>query len=303
MRNTPHQASLADYRARYGAAFSPGPKSMALRLLIFTVAVCLLLAMMWKLNFHQVEFWNGLGDLGKMIGLMIPPSPGDHLDEIIQGMLETLAIAFLGTLIASILAFFIGFLAARNVIHLPPLHFAVRRFLDGIRSVDAIIWALIFVNGLGLGPFAGILAIAVYDTGTLSKLYGEAIENVDEKPIEGIRSTGGNWFEVLRYGYTPQVLPVMISNSLYFLESNTRSSTIVGFVGAGGIGLILFDRARTYNWDQVAFIILAIIGAVYLIDLISRMIRKRVIGLGVAEPARRDTFWQKIWPSKRATLR
>jgi len=303
MLQAPSSSAGQSYRTRYPQAFGPSRLGIGLRVFGVTLAIVILLAMMWKLNFHEVEFWSGLGDLGKMIALMIPPTPGEHLGGIIDGMLETLAIAFLGTLIASINAFFIGFLAARNIVRFPPLYFGVRRFLDAIRSVDAIIWALIFVNGLGLGPFAGILAIAIYDTGTLSKLYGEAIENVDEKPIEGIRATGGGWFDLLRYGYTPQVLPVMVSNSLYFLESNTRSSTIVGFVGAGGIGLILFDRARTFNWDEVAFIIITIIAAVYIIDAISRMIRKRVIGYGVEEPAKRDTLMQKIWPSKRATLK
>ena len=140
-----------------------------------------------------------------------------------------------------------------------------------------MIWALVFVNVVGLGPFAGILAIFVNDTGTLSKLFAEAIENVDNKPIEGVRASGGSRLEVIRFGILPQVLPVMLSNTLYFFESNTRSATILGVVGAGGIGLHLSDRIRVNNWDEASFIIIMILITVFLIDILSRQVRRKFI--------------------------
>jgi membrane dipeptidase len=129
----------------------------------------------------------------------------------------------------------------------------VRRILDMLRGIDQLVWGLVFVRAVGLGPLAGVLAIFISDLGTLSKLYSEAIENIDRKQVEGVRATGAGPFAVIRYGYLPQVLPVFISQSLYFWESNTRSATILGIVGAGGIGMILIERFRASLYDQVAF--------------------------------------------------
>jgi phosphonate transport system permease protein len=146
-----------------------------------------------------------------------------------------------------------------------------------LRGVDQLIWALIFVRAVGLGPLAGILAIIISDTGTLAKLYSEAIENIDRKPVEGVRSVGGGPLQAIRYGVLPQVLPVMLSNMLYTFESNTRSATILGIVGAGGIGFYLSDRVRTMNWEDASFILLLILLTVYLIDRFSGFVRSRLI--------------------------
>lgn len=198
--------------------------------------------------------------------------------SIFWSLAETLAMAFAGTLLASCCALFIGFFAAKNVIRQPILRHAVRRVLDVLRGVDQLIWALVFVRAVGLGPLAGVLAIFVSDTGTLSKLYSEAIENLDDKPVEGVRATGASNIALWRFGALPQVLPVFLSQSLYFFESNTRSATILGIVGAGGIGLQLSERIRTNHWDQAAFIIVLIFITVALIDALSATIRRRFIG-------------------------
>jgi phosphonate transport system permease protein len=136
---------------------------------------------------------------------------------------------------------------------------------------------MVFVFSFGLRPFLGVLAIAISDTGTLAKLFAEAIENVDRQPVEGIRAAGGNRLHVMRFGILPQVFPVMLSNVLYYFESNTRSATILGVVGAGGIGLQLADRIRVNNWDEACFIIILVLLTVSLIDTLSKEIRLRMI--------------------------
>jgi phosphonate transport system permease protein len=149
--------------------------------------------------------------------------------------------------------------------------------MEAFQRVSHEDYAPIFVNVVGLGPFAGIMAIAMSDTGTFAKLFAEAIENVDRRPVEGIRAAGGNWLHVMRFGILSQVFPVMLSNGLYYFESNTRSATILGVVGAGGIGLQLADRIRVNNWDEACFIIILILLTVSLIDTLSKEIRLRMI--------------------------
>ena len=150
--------------------------------------------------------------------------------------------------------------------------------MDTVRGVDALIWALIWVNVVGLGPFAGMLAIMTSDIGAFGKLYSEAIESADRKPVEGVTSLGGNKLHEIRFGLIPQVLPVIASQVLYYIESNTRSSTIIGIVGAGGIGLYLAETIRTLEWQQVSFLILLILAAVTAIDFISAKLRFAIIG-------------------------
>ena len=156
-----------------------------------------------------------------------------------------------------------------------------KRLFDFLRSVDMLIWALFFTRAFGPGPLAGISAIFFTDTGTLGKLYSEALENIDEKQREGVRSLGANPVLVQRFGVVPQVLPVFVSQSLYFWESNTRSATIIGAVGAGGIGLKLWEAMRTNaDWENVAYMVLLILLVVYVFDTISSRLRGLLIGKG-----------------------
>ena len=199
--------------------------------------------------------------------------------DILSKLMQTLVMAFVGTLFATLVAFPLAFIAARNITASRPANWVMKRSFDFLRSIDMLIWALIFTRGFGPGPIPGIAAIFFTDTGALGKVYAEALENVDDKQREGVKSVGASPVAVNRFGVVPQVLPVFISQSLYFWESNTRSATIIGAVGAGGIGLKLLEAMGTNSdWDKVAYMVLLILIVVFLFDNISNAIRSRLIG-------------------------
>ena len=230
-------------------------------------------------NFSIDELLNGFSKMKPILLSMVTWSDflSWNFNSIIIGILQTLSMAFLGTLAASIISIPLGLLASSQVIKMTLPRFIIRRFLDFIRGVDILIWALIFVRAFGLGPLSGVLAIFVADTGTLSKLYSEAADNSDNKQIEGLISSGAKKIPTLRFGLIPQVMPIFISQSLYFFESNSRSAVILGIVGAGGIGLQLSERMKAQYWDQAFFIILIILLMVALIDKLSRVLREKLI--------------------------
>ena len=273
-------AERADILRRHDAAIRG-----SLRTKLATIGSIAALAgfFLYGLTTLETSLWKiiaGLGSLGSFIVLMLPPDPGSWARAVIfvKALFETIAIAFLGTVLAAILALPLGFIAARNVVANRIVHFLARRSLDTVRGVDALIWALIWVNVVGLGPFAGMLAIMTSDLGAFGKLYSEAIEAADRKPVEGVSSVGGGKAHEIRFGLLPQVLPVIASQVLYYIESNTRSSTIIGIVGAGGIGLYLAETIRTLEWQQVSFLILLILAAVSAIDFLSGKLRFAIIG-------------------------
>ncbi|QLF71289.1 phosphonate ABC transporter, permease protein PhnE [Peteryoungia desertarenae] len=201
-----------------------------------------------------------------------------HLD-VWTKLLQTIVMAFVGTLFAMLIAFPLSFVAARNITRSTILNQVTKRFFDFVRSVDMLIWALFFTRAFGPGPLAGISAIFVTDSGTLGKLYAEALENIDDKQREGVKSVGASPAAVQRFGVLPQVLPVFASQALYFWESNTRSATIIGAVGAGGIGLKLWEAMRTNSdWENVAYMVLLILLVVFVFDMISNSLRSRLIG-------------------------
>ena len=194
-------------------------------------------------------------------------------------LLQTIVMAFAGTLMAAMLAFPLSFLAARNITHSRLVNQLFKRAFDFLRSVDMLIWALFFTRAFGPGPLAGTAAIFFTDTGTLGKLYSEALENIDDKPREGLQSVGASNLAVQRFGVVPQILPVFASQALYFWESNSRSATIIGAVGAGGIGLKLWEAMRTNtNWANVFYMVILILIMVYVFDAISNALRRRLIG-------------------------
>jgi phosphonate transport system permease protein len=236
-------------------------------------------------DMSPARIWAGLDKLVTVVGQMFPPTAKDALWDYLYAMLQTVAMAFIGTVVAAILAIPLGFACARNVVPAWIVRFVFRRSSDVMRGVDQLVWALIFVRAVGLGPLAGILAIIIADTGTLAKLYSEAIENIDRKPVDGVRASGAGVVQTLRFGVVPQVLPIMLSNVLYIFESNTRSATILGIVGAGGIGFFLADRIRTLVWEEACFIMLMILFTVYLIDWISKRLRARIISGAPQSPA------------------
>lgn len=201
-----------------------------------------------------------------------------HLD-VWTKLLQTVVMAFVGTLFAAVLAFPLSFIAARNIFRNRLMNQIAKRFFDFLRSVDMLIWALFFTRAFGPGPLAGISAIFFTDTGTFGKLYSEALENIDDRQREGVRSVGAPPAAVQRYGVVPQVMPLFLSQALYFWESNTRSATIIGAVGAGGIGLKLWEAMRTNSdWENVAYMVVLILIVVFTFDSISNALRSRLIG-------------------------
>jgi phosphonate transport system permease protein len=186
--------------------------------------------------------------------------------------------AFLGTFVAAVIALPLGFLGARNVVVNALAHFSIRRVFDGFRGVDQLIWALAFVRAVGLGPLAGVMAIAAADICVLAKLFAEAIENADPRQTDAVKAVGGTRLLEIRFGLLPQVLPVLLAQVLYLFESNTRSAAILGVVGAGGIGLQIAERIKVRYWDEVSFIIILILLTVAVIDQLSARVRRRLIG-------------------------
>jgi phosphonate transport system permease protein len=268
----------ADLRARYPQVFNP-PLSARLSVpLMLLGALGIFMFGLADLEFSPARMLAGLHQLGWITLMMIPPDPGSSLPTYLVAMGETLSIALLGTTLAAVLALPVSLLAPRNIVPSNLFRFPVRRLLDSIRGVDTLIWALVWINVVGLGPFAGVLAIAISDFGAFGKLFSEAIEAADSKQVEGIRASGGNALHEIRFGLMPQVLPVIAGQVLYFIESNIRSATIIGIVGAGGIGLQLAEQIRVLEWQKVSFLILMILVAVAAIDWISGKLRFAIIG-------------------------
>jgi phosphonate transport system permease protein len=191
---------------------------------------------------------------------------------------ETILISYVGTLFGAILAFALNFFAAENTSPSPWLRFAVRRFLEFCRTVPGIVFALIFVIAFGLGPMAGVLAIAIHSSGALGKLFSEIVENADMKPVEGLRSTGASWMSCMRFAVLPQVAAGYASYALLRFEINVREASVMGFVGAGGIGQELVVAVRKFYYSDVSAILLLVILTVFVIDIGTGWARGRLFG-------------------------
>jgi phosphonate transport system permease protein len=272
-----NQATIPE---RYPDLFRPNWRRRSKILMGLGAAVALFLFGIAQLDIPLHRLSEGMLRLGGFLRLMVPPDPGSWAQTLtyLHALGETLSIAFLGTLGGALLALPVSLLAARNVVANRIIHFLTRRGLDTIRGVDTLIWALIWVGIVGLGPFAGILAVICSDFGTFGKLFSEAIEAADKKPVEGVQSAGGHHLHGVRFGLLPQVIPILLSQVLYYFESNTRSATIIGIVGAGGIGLQLAEQIRVLEWQKVSFLILLILITVSAIDWISSKLRFAIIG-------------------------
>jgi len=267
-----------ELRARYPQIFDRPASARLATPVVLLLASGIFVFGLVDLEFSPTRLLAGLHQLGWISLMMVPPDPGSSLPIYLKALGETLSIALLGTSLAAVLALPVSLLAARNIVRSNVLRFPVRRLFDSIRGVDTLIWALVWINVVGLGPFAGVLAIAVSDFGSFGKLFSEAIEGADRRQVEGIRASGGNALHEIRFGLMPQVLPVIAGQVLYFIESNTRSATIIGIVGAGGIGLQLAEQIRVLEWQKVSFLILMILIAVAAIDWISGKLRFAIIG-------------------------
>ncbi|MDX2483053.1 MAG: phosphonate ABC transporter, permease protein PhnE [Pseudodonghicola sp.] len=198
--------------------------------------------------------------------------------DVLWALFETVLMAFLGTMGAAIIALPLAFLAARNFTSVATVRFGVRRLFDFVRGVDGLIWTIILSRAFGPGPLTGSLAILLTDTGSFGKMFSEALENVDNKQIEGITSTGARPLQRYRFGVIPQITPVLLSQVLYYLESNTRSATIIGAITGGGIGLLLTQAIITQkDWEEVAYYIVLIILMVMAMDWFSGWLRRKLI--------------------------
>lgn len=231
-------------------------------------------------DFSPQRLLNGLAKLGHVLSFMFPPyvwQTWEEFFEPLKAIAETLAMAFLGTALAVLIAFPLGLAGARNILPSRFLRFGMRRSFDLLRSLEQIILALIFIRAFGLGPLAGVFAIAISDIGSLSKLFAEAFENADRKPVEGLQSAGAGHLQIIRLAIIPQVLPVLTSQVLYYFESNTRSASILGVVGAGGIGYLLSDRIGANNWPEVMSLLFLLLVTIAIIDAISGALRRMLI--------------------------
>jgi phosphonate transport system permease protein len=198
--------------------------------------------------------------------------------DVAWAIFETILMAFLGTMMAAIVALPLAFLAARNFMPLGIFRGAVRRVFDFVRGVDGLIWTIILSRAFGPGPMTGAIAIAITDMGSFGKTFSEALENIDEKQVEGIRSTGANAVLRARYGVIPQLMPILLAQVLYYLESNTRSATVIGAIVGGGIGLLLTQAIQTQkDWEEVAYYIVLIVLMVMLMDSLSGWLRRKLI--------------------------
>ena len=201
-----------------------------------------------------------------------------HHGDVAWALFETILMAFLGTMTAAIVALPLGFLAARNFNPLGPVRFAARRVFDFVRGVDGLIWTIILSRAFGPGPMTGAIAIAISDVGSFGKTFSEALENIDEKQVEGIRSTGAGGLQRARFGVIPQITPILLSQVLYYLESNTRSATVIGAIVGGGIGLLLTQAIVTQkDWEEVAYYIVLIVLMVMVMDSLSGWLRRKLI--------------------------
>jgi phosphonate transport system permease protein len=226
-------------------------------------------------DMRPLDLIKDSGNMGTFASEFFPPDFHDwriYLEE----MVITVHIAVWGTVLAIICAIPFGLMSAENLV--PSwVYQPVRRLMDACRAINEMVFAMLFIVAVGLGPFAGVLALWVHTTGVLAKLFAEAVEAIDPRPVEGVRATGANPLEEILYGVIPQVLPLWISYSLYRFESNVRSASVLGIVGAGGIGVILHEAIRGFEYAQTAAVLIIIIVSVTLLDLASARIRQWAI--------------------------
>ena len=228
-----------------------------------------------NLDITWIYFLDAHVQAADLLERMYPPDWG-HFENILAPMIETIHIATIGTMVTYVIALPVAFLAARNTTFNGATWFIGRFILVASRSINTVVWALIFVAIFGPGPVAGIWAIAMRSIGFLGKLVAEAIEEVDQGTVEAIEATGASRMKVLLTGVLPQVMPVIYGTTIYRWDINIRESTVLGFVGAGGIGIQLYSSINLFQWDEVAVMLIAILGVVVVSEFISAAVRARI---------------------------
>ena len=240
-----------------------------------SLALAILVFLWWAAVGSQINannLWNGIPYMVDFLVRMMPPNP-EFLERLWQPALESLQVAVWGTLLGVVIALPVCFFAARNLSPNPVVFHATRQLLNCMRGINEIILALIFVAAIGLGPFAGVLALAIHGAGMLGKFFAEAMEDIDEGPLEAFRSAGVGPFKTFFFGVLPQVLPTWLGTIFYRLETNVRQSTVLGMVGAGGIGFELVSSMKLFKYQDTATCILVILAMVLIADLVSSRVR------------------------------
>jgi len=238
-----------------------------------------------------VHLWDRLPRFRSYFGRMVPDISLESLWPDLQrwfrrgwvwlrALWETVLIALYATSFGCIAAYFVSFLAADNLSPHPAVRFVARRTLEFARTIPELVYAIIFVFSFGIGPLAGVLALALHSFGAVGKLFADVAENCDREQIRGVRATGANWMQTMIYGATPQLGPDFLSYGLYRLEINVRAASVLGFVGAGGIGQELYNAIKTFRLTDASAISLMLIAAVIAVDMLSSWLRGRVIGKG-----------------------
>jgi len=279
---------LAGFRDSYGAAVRRRRLHLFVGMLIFG---CVLLVSAIGAEVNLRTFYTYFGNFISYFDRIFTLDDGHrvwtNLPEWFWGLKkwskllgETLLISYVGTTVGMVVGFCLNFLAAENTSPAPWVRFAVRRLLEFARTVPGIVFALIFVIAFGLGPVPGVLAIAVHSSGALGKLFSEIVENADMKPVEGIRSTGASWLSCMRFAVLPQVIAGFSSYTLLRFEINVREASVMGFVGAGGIGQELVVAIRKFYYSDVSAILVMIVLTVFLLDIGTGWLRGRLFGAG-----------------------
>jgi phosphonate transport system permease protein len=270
----PSTPSGPDARVASRVPVAPPRRSFA-RLLAYGVILAALAGSWHGAEMRPLDLVRDSGNMWTFLQDFFPPDFTDWRFYV-EEMAITVQIAVWGTALAIVCAVPFGLLCAANIapwwINQP-----VRRVMDICRSINEMVFAMLFVVAVGLGPFAGVLALWVHTTGILAKLFAEAVEAIDPRPVEGIRSTGAHKLEEIVYGVVPQVMPLWVSYSLYRFESNVRSASVVGLVGAGGIGQVIWEIIRGFQFDQTCAVMIIIIATVTAIDLLSQWLRRAFI--------------------------
>jgi len=243
------------------------------------IAVFLAILYGWSalgVNLSLRELVEGLPQLADIISRMLPPNPA-VIPRLVKPTIETLQISIWGTTLAILFTIPFGLAAAKNISPHPILYKGSRFILNATRSISEIIFALVFVAAVGLGPFPGVLALAFHSVGMLGKFLAESIENIDAGPMEALRATGASQWQIIVYAVVPQILPEFVTLCLYRWELNFRSATILGIVGAGGIGFELITSMRLFQYPDMTMILVVILAMVSGVDYISSLIRSRII--------------------------
>jgi phosphonate transport system permease protein len=286
---TPAPRSIEALAAAYAADIARKRK----RFFIFAaVALIAILAAGWLAEVDLGLFFSNIHKFPNYIGRIFILDSGPHAGQLVifdipgwfwglgkwlKLLADTLLIAYVATVLGALLGFLLCFLAAGNLGVSTPVRFAVRRILEFCRTVPELVFALVFVIAFGLGPMAGVLAIAVHTTGALGKLFYEVLENIDQKPVEGLIASGASWTKTMRFAVLPQVLSNFVSYALLRFEINVRGASVMGFVGAGGIGQDLMGAIRKFYYPDVSAMLVLIIVTVALIDLVTERVRRRFI--------------------------